>query len=83
MKYVYLVWHSHDLGGVETDDKLIGVYATRQSAALAVRRLRRRPGFRRTPRGFGIDRYLIGEDQWVEGFTTVRRVGTREVFGPD
>jgi hypothetical protein len=26
MKHVFLLWHSHDLGDGETDDKLIGVY---------------------------------------------------------
>jgi hypothetical protein len=28
---VFLLWHSHDLGDGETDDKLLGVYSSREA----------------------------------------------------
>ena len=35
MGYVFLLWHSHDLGYGETNDKLIGVYSTADEAEAA------------------------------------------------
>lgn len=71
MRSVYLVQHAHDLDGRE-EIKIVGIYNSRNEAALAVRRLRRRPGFRHYPKGFHIDRYEIGKDRWAEGFVSAK-----------
>jgi hypothetical protein len=65
MKYVFLLWHSHDLGDGETNDKLIGVYRTAKS---------RKPqfeGFKDAPEGFLNSRYELDRDAWSEGYITV------------
>ena len=70
MKSVYLLWHTHELSQGEDDDKLIGVYATREDADAAIRRLSGQPGFRHFPEGFLAEEYEIGKDHWTEGFVT-------------
>ncbi len=60
--------HSYERENGDDEVKLIGVYATKADARLAVRRKRRRPGFRDYPRGFHISCLEIGRDQWSEGF---------------
>lgn len=67
---VYLLWHTHDLGDDEEDQKLIGVYASEADAELARQRTIVLPGFRDAPEGFVIDRYPVGRDHWEEGYFT-------------
>jgi hypothetical protein len=67
---VYLRWHSHDLGGGETDDKLIGVYSSEAEAKAAQTRKLQFEGFREAPEGFQIGRIELNRDQWSEGFVT-------------
>lgn len=55
----------------ETDDKLIGVYATRGDAERAQARAVLLNGFRDAPDGFVIDAYVLGEDHWETGYVTV------------
>jgi hypothetical protein len=69
MNSVFLVWHTHEVGG-ESDEKLIGVYRSREDAEAAITRLSDRPGFRDTLNGFEITEYVIGRDHWVEGFVS-------------
>ena len=66
---VFILWHVHSVRG-EDDEKLIGVYASREDAQGAIARVGSQPGFRSTPEGFHIDEYEIGADQWKEGFIT-------------
>jgi hypothetical protein len=81
MKHAFLVQHVHQLPrGDEEDVKIIGIYASEASARLAVRRAKRREGFRDSPEGFTIDRYELGKDEWREGFVTVM---SREKADPD
>jgi hypothetical protein len=70
MTAVYIVTHAYELDGCE-ESKIIGAYATLKDARLAVRRKRRYPGFCDHPKGFHIDCYELGRDQWSEGFVTV------------
>ncbi|CAN7142652.1 hypothetical protein LJR090_000074 [Bosea sp. LjRoot90] len=70
MTTVYLLWHTHDLGDDEEDQKLIGIYATEADAELARQRAIVLPGFRDAPEGFIIDRYTVGRDHWEEGYFT-------------
>jgi len=65
---VFLLWHSRDKGEGETDDKLIGVYATKEDASAAIARVADQPGFKDAPDGFEIDEYIVGKDHWQEGF---------------
>jgi len=67
---VYLVWHSRPLAedADETDDKLLGVYSSRERATARIERARTKPGFRDYPDGFLVDECEIDRDDWSEGF---------------
>jgi hypothetical protein len=69
MNSVFLVWHTHEVGG-ESDEKLVGAYRTREDAKAAINRLSDKPGFRDTLEGFEITEYVIGRDHWTEGFVS-------------
>jgi len=71
MTEVFLLWHSHDIAGGETDDKLIGVYVTQGDAEAAIQRLSDKPGFRDVPNGFLVDPYTLNRDHWPDGYITV------------
>ena len=70
MTSVFILHHSY---GVADDEevKLIGVYATREDAEAAVRRLAQQPGFRDYQSGFHVNQYEIGKDHWSEGFVSL------------
>jgi homoserine kinase type II len=68
---VYLLWHTHEFDNGDSDDKLIGVYSTEESANAAIERSKDLPGFRDIPDGFKIVCYQVDEDNWTEGFVTV------------
>lgn len=70
MKSVFVAQHEYEWYGHD-QVKFIGVYATRSDAESAIARLRGQPGFRDWPDGFVIDEYSLGEDHWVEGFSTM------------
>ena len=70
MKIVFLVRHTHELSEDVDDEKLIGVYETREDADAAIRRVSSQPGFRHFPDGFSVEEYEIGKDHWTEGFVT-------------
>lgn len=53
-RLLYVVTHTHALSGV-AEMKMIGVFTSRQRARDAVRELRTKPGFRRSPKAFGIN----------------------------
>jgi hypothetical protein len=71
MQTVFLLWHSHDLEGGETDDKLVGVYSDEASAEAARNRTSAFNGFRDAPDGFVIARYELNRDYWQDGYVTV------------
>jgi hypothetical protein len=70
MEKVYLLWHTHPTGANENNEKLIGVYATEETAAAAQRRFLGVPGFSSNPEGFEIVSYEVGMDHWTEGYFT-------------
>jgi hypothetical protein len=82
MKSVFVLQHLHTLPQGEDDVKMIGIYATREDALEATRRLATQPGFRDLPQvndhttddmqGFHVEEYQIGLDHWQEGYATVR-----------
>jgi hypothetical protein len=67
MKSVFIVWHTHETES-QVDEKLIGVYATRNDADGAVDRLSCKPGFKDSSDGFEISEYVLGQDHWTEGY---------------
>lgn len=71
MTTVFLLWHTRDLGDNETDDKLIGVYSSNETANAAKQRKLQYPGFREAPDGFQIVELELDRDQWSEGYVTV------------
>lgn len=71
MTTVFVLFHTHDLGEGETDEKLIGVYASLADAQQAQARTAVLKGFCDTPEGFVIDPYEIGKDHWRDGYVTV------------
>lgn len=71
MKYVYVVQHSYEVD-VYDEIKFIGVYSSEENAKSAVNRLKNKEGFSSFPENcFYINKYLIDEDNWTEGFITV------------
>ena len=68
---VFVVQHSRQISNDREDVKLIGVYGSQERAQEAVDRLRLVEGFRDHPNGFSIDRYIVDQDHWTQGFSTV------------
>lgn len=67
---VYVLWHSRPLedDDVETDDKLLGIYSSRERAMSRIERAKMQPGFRDYPEGFLVDECEVDRDGWPEGF---------------
>ena len=65
---VYLLWHMQPLANGETDDKLLGVYSSRERALARVQLAKSLPGFIDQPDAFLIDEYSLDIDQWTLGF---------------
>jgi len=74
-KDLFLVQHLniHQDGGESV--KLIGIYSSEAAALQAVERLKSKPGFCEIPEGFSIDLYTLDEDNWTDGYLTVRAPG--------
>ena len=70
MEKVYLLWHTNPTGANESNEKLIGVYATQEAAMATKHRLLAMPGFSSCPEGFEIAAYEVGKDHWTEGYIT-------------
>lgn len=70
--YVFVVQHVHEVDEGNEEVKVIGVYSSEEAANAAVARLSLQPGFRETTSGFHVDRYIIDQDHWTEGFVPVR-----------
>jgi len=68
---LYVLHHAHDLEA-EIDVKLIGIYSSEQKAEEAKLRALVLPGFSEYPDGFHIDRYELDQDNWAEGYVTVK-----------
>lgn len=71
MRTVFLVQHVHNIDNNE-EVKTIGIYSDEKQAELAIKRLHQQPGFREVPQGFTVDRYVLDQDYWAEGFETVK-----------
>ena len=73
---VFLLWHIYELKddfGTHDEEKLIGVFSSRQKAQEAAALLRHREGFRDFPMCcFEIHKMEIDRMNWTDGFCTVR-----------
>lgn len=73
---VYVLWHIHTIEddyGEHDDEKLIGIYSTKEKAETAIEGHKDLEGFRDCPSEcFEIDEYEVDQTGWTEGFTTVR-----------
>jgi hypothetical protein len=79
MDAVFILHHIRSDDEHGDDAKLIGVYLTESDARAASERLARRPGFAEHPTGWHIDRYVLGQDHWKEGFGPVEPAETPSV----
>jgi hypothetical protein len=68
---VFVLQHVHTFDEGEEDVKMIGVYSSQEQAEAAIERLSAKPGFRDAQEGFAVDRYVVNEDCWTEGYVTV------------
>ncbi|MBM3610554.1 MAG: hypothetical protein FJX18_03380 [Alphaproteobacteria bacterium] len=72
LKEVFILYHTY--GSDEEEDnnwKELGVYSTRSKAWNAIKRFKRKPGFKSHPKGFLIDKYNIDCNTcWLSGFST-------------
>ena len=79
---VYALWHSYELmddDGPRDEDKLIGIFSTREKAQDVMKSLKGKEGFRDHPVScFQIDAMQLDRVGWEEGFTTVRWVEERD-----
>ena len=68
MEYVFLLHHTIRRSENDENDKIIGIYSSREAAELAISRLQDKPGFR-DPRGeFTIGPYKLDRDHFETGF---------------
>ena len=65
---IYLLQHVARADSNNEDVKVLGLYSSREKAALAVKRFRKIRGFSRYPDGFHIDQYLLNQKVWADGF---------------
>ncbi len=70
MKYVYILWHTHEFNSGEEDSKLLGVYSSESIAKSKISEYKVLPGFMENPEGFEVAEYKIDVDHWQEGFIT-------------
>ena len=72
MKSVYLLFHIHYFPDGEEDDKLLGVYSTKEIAEKKIEeKYKKMPGCCEPEGEFIIDEYKIDQDRWGSGFVTV------------
>jgi hypothetical protein len=79
MTHVYLLYYLQRLRSGEQQVLFVGAYGSRPSALRAINRLKKLPGFKKSPRlrdhetnrddGFNINRIRLGDDNWSEGFS--------------
>lgn len=67
MKYVYVLQHSHILKDCD-ETKFIGVFSSEKKAKKAIKKLKKKPGFKYYKKDFFIDKYPINKMYWKEGF---------------
>ena len=69
MKFVYVVQHSYELEGCD-ETKFIGVFSSEKKAKKAIKRLKKVKGFKKYKKNFYLDKYVVDQVNWLEGFIT-------------
>ena len=71
MKSVFLLFHTHHFENGEDNEKLLGVYSSRELAEKKIEnKYKKLPGFCEEGGEFIIDEYEIDQDNWEEGYVT-------------
>ena len=70
MNEVYLLHHIRTIEDHE-DVKLLGVFSSRDLAERAKERAVNLPGFKDSPDGFSVDKYIIDRMGWTAGYRTI------------
>ncbi|MBM3611256.1 MAG: hypothetical protein FJX18_07055 [Alphaproteobacteria bacterium] len=72
IKEVFILHHTYGSDKEEDDNwKELGIYSSRPKAWNAIRRFRKKPGFKEYPKGFLISKYILDKDDGcLEGFIT-------------
>ncbi|MFC9898413.1 hypothetical protein ACFVMC_32380 [Nocardia sp. NPDC127579] len=70
IREVFILDHWIELENGDEIVKTIGMYSTESKAWRAADRMKLLPGFCDHPDEFHVERYILGEDHWVEGFFT-------------
>jgi hypothetical protein len=68
---VFVLQHVHTFDDGEEDVKMMGVYSSQEQAEAAIERLSKKPGFSDVPEGFVVDRYVVNQDCWTEGYVSM------------
>jgi hypothetical protein len=69
MDSVYLLYHLRkDDPESDTQLLLIGAYRSEDDAKAAIERLKSKPGFAKYPDGFEYHAYVLGVENWSDGF---------------
>lgn len=71
MQEVYVLQHSYALQNGCDETKLLGVFSSEEKAQEAIEMYRTLPGFCEHPQDFHLDKYLMNERYWTEGFFTI------------
>jgi homoserine kinase type II len=68
MAQLYVLLHQHRLDCGDVDEKLLGIYRSRDAASEGVQRLKLQSGFRDHPQDFLLTPRSVGELTWADGF---------------
>ena len=72
MASVYVLFHTHHISEDEDDDKLLGIYSSRDLAENKIETLyKKTPGFSEENGEFIVSEYEVDSNYWTEGFSTV------------
>lgn len=71
MQEVYVLQHSYVLQNGCDETKMLGVFSSEEKAQAAIEMYRTLPGFCEHPENFHLDKYLVDERCWTEGFFTI------------
>lgn len=66
MKTVYVLQHKYFFPHGQTDEQLIGVYATHEDAKSTAEQYKKLPGFCEQPKNFYIKEFEIDKDKYAE-----------------
>lgn len=68
---VYVLQHSYALQNGCDETKMLGVFSSAEKAQEAIEIYKTLPGFCEHPQDFHLDKYLVDERCWAEGYCTI------------